>query len=188
MKTITGIILGGMIFLLQACTEKDPLDTSTDAAFSASGYDTPIPCTISFINTSRNSATYLWTFGDGATSTEPNPTHTYTAIGAYYLKLKATGPNGVDSICKVLYLGNVANPAQSSFSYFMDKCTGTPVNFSFFSLNPLSQYYAWDFGNGATSPLKNPIIQFSTPGNYMVKFSSQINGVRDTVSLGIQIF
>jgi glucose/arabinose dehydrogenase len=39
--------------------------------------------------------TYSWSFGDGTTSTEPNPTHTYTTAGAYQVRL--TVSDGVNS-------------------------------------------------------------------------------------------
>lgn len=43
--------------------------------------------------------TYLWEFGDGATSTQQNPCHTYLATsGIYAVTLTATGANGVDAM------------------------------------------------------------------------------------------
>jgi cytochrome c len=38
---------------------------------------------------------YAWDFGDGATSTEPNPTHTYTAPGIYEAELTVTDEGGL---------------------------------------------------------------------------------------------
>ncbi|MCS6934182.1 MAG: PKD domain-containing protein [Chitinophagales bacterium] len=48
------------------------------------------PYTISFTNTSTNATSYLWNFGNGQTSTEPNPTHVYNANGVYTVTLIAT--------------------------------------------------------------------------------------------------
>ncbi|HET8859196.1 PKD domain-containing protein [Marivirga sp.] len=48
--------------------------------------------TVNFTNTSLNAETYMWDFGDGTTSTEENPTHTYAADGTYPVTLTATGP------------------------------------------------------------------------------------------------
>ncbi|MFN0175512.1 MAG: PKD domain-containing protein [Saprospiraceae bacterium] len=45
--------------------------------------------TVEFTNTSTNASMYIWEFGDGATSTELSPTHTYSADGAYTVKLTA---------------------------------------------------------------------------------------------------
>ncbi|WMN10873.1 PKD domain-containing protein [Marivirga salinae] len=48
--------------------------------------------TATFTNTSLNAETYLWEFGDGATSAEENPSHTYAEEGTYEVTLTATGP------------------------------------------------------------------------------------------------
>ena len=45
--------------------------------------DAANPLIIEFTNTSTNAVDYRWDFGDGAVSTEENPTHTYTAPGTY---------------------------------------------------------------------------------------------------------
>lgn len=186
MKTITGFFLISFVLLMQACSNKEPDAPKTKANFGATGFDVPAPANITLFNTSSNATSYKWYFGDGTTSTEFSPTHNFSSVGTYFMKLVATGPSGADSVCKVLYLGDIQS-GQSTFSYFMDKCIGTPVNFSFVSLNPLSSNYAWDFGNGISSLIKNPIIQYAATGSYMVKFSSIVGGVRDTATLGITI-
>ncbi len=53
-----------------------------------------------FINEAGSAQSYLWKFGDGSTSTDINPTHTYTTIGSYDVELIATNPNGSDTIRK----------------------------------------------------------------------------------------
>jgi hypothetical protein len=45
-------------------------------------------------NQSQNSISYLWDFGDGTTSTEPEPEHTYAEPGNYTLTLEAIGITG----------------------------------------------------------------------------------------------
>jgi PKD repeat protein len=47
-----------------------------------------------FTNTSQYATSYLWEFGDGSTSTEASPTHTYAAPGIYTAKLTATNAAG----------------------------------------------------------------------------------------------
>lgn len=49
---------------------------------------------VSFTNTSRNTDSYNWDFGDGTSSSEENPTHTYAGDGIYSVTLTATGANG----------------------------------------------------------------------------------------------
>jgi|GEM_PF-3180219 len=50
--------------------------------------------TVTFTNSSSNTASYLWSFGDGFTSTLQNPVHTYTTSGTYTVTLWATGACG----------------------------------------------------------------------------------------------
>ncbi|MGC8873981.1 MAG: M28 family peptidase [Chloroflexia bacterium] len=50
--------------------------------------------TVTFTNTSTAATGYLWDFGDGTTSSEVNPIHTYAADGAYTVTLRAIGSCG----------------------------------------------------------------------------------------------
>lgn len=49
---------------------------------------------VTFDNNSANASTYMWDFGDGATSTEENPVHTYAAEGTYTVSLTAMDAMG----------------------------------------------------------------------------------------------
>ncbi|HIZ25646.1 MAG TPA: PKD domain-containing protein [Candidatus Barnesiella merdipullorum] len=85
---------------LSACVENDPtynVYPSDDVAFTYrvtnEGYelDYLVGSTIQFTNTSALSGACTWDFGDGETSTEPNPTHTYNLPGQYEVKLTVGG-------------------------------------------------------------------------------------------------
>ncbi|MGB0431038.1 MAG: PKD domain-containing protein [Bacteroidia bacterium] len=52
--------------------------------------------TVEFTNSSSNSTDYTWNFGDGASSTEENPTHTYSAEGTYTVSLTASDGTNTD--------------------------------------------------------------------------------------------
>ncbi len=67
-----------------------PLPTA-DFSFSISGG------TVSFTNTSESADSYLWDFGDGSTSSTPNPTHTYTTSETYEVTLVATNDCGTNA-------------------------------------------------------------------------------------------
>jgi len=57
--------------------------------------------TVAFTNASSNATSYAWDFGDGtATSTDENPTYTYTEAGTYTVKLTATSDHGSNEITK----------------------------------------------------------------------------------------
>lgn len=54
--------------------------------------------TISFVNLTGNGQSYHWDFGDGATSTNENPSHKYVNLGSYDVRLIATNLNGSDTL------------------------------------------------------------------------------------------
>lgn len=74
-----------------SCKEDDPAPeviASFTFAVDASDF-----MKVQFTNASQQYATLAWEFGDGGTSAEVNPSHTYAAVGTYTVKLTAT--NGV---------------------------------------------------------------------------------------------
>lgn len=63
------------------------------------------PLTVTFTDLSTNSPTsWLWDFGDAGTSTERNPTHTYTLEGSYTVSLTATNAYGSNTKTKPGYI------------------------------------------------------------------------------------
>lgn len=56
--------------------------------------------TVNFTSSSTNATTYAWSFGDGATSTLENPTHTYAADGSFDVTLITSNACGNDTILK----------------------------------------------------------------------------------------
>ena len=65
--------------------------------------------TVTFINISSDARTYLWTFGDGSTSTEINPVKTY-ANGTYKVTLKATSVSGASGTFEDTITISIPNP------------------------------------------------------------------------------
>ncbi|GIV42296.1 MAG: hypothetical protein KatS3mg034_1606 [Vicingaceae bacterium] len=87
-----------------------PTVTSDFIANQTSGCVAPF--TVQFTNNSVNGNTFYWDFGDGNTSTQVNPSHTYTSYGTFNVKLVADGGScGKDSIIKNSYINiDTANP------------------------------------------------------------------------------
>lgn len=76
--------------ILFSCKEDDeePLPTSAIIHYSIAQKQ------VAFTALAINANTYLWDFGDGQTSTEPNPVHVYTDGGYYTVTLSVTGGTG----------------------------------------------------------------------------------------------
>ena len=68
------------------------------AAFDASPLRGAAPLVVRFTNRSTgNIGSYSWQFGDGATSSVENPTHTYRQSGSYVVSLTVRNDDGQDS-------------------------------------------------------------------------------------------
>jgi gliding motility-associated-like protein len=116
------------------------------------------------------SLTYAWTFGDGGTSTDPNPIHVYNNDGTYDVHLTVTDQYGcVDDTLKMQYI--VVNTPLANFgvSDSLGTCSQLNVQFSDSSLN--AQTRVWDFGDGTSSGATNPQHFYSAPGVYVVKLT-----------------
>jgi len=62
---------------------------------------------VTLTNTSTGGGTYAWDFGDGTTSTQTSPVHTYPANGTYPIKLVITNACGQDSVIQSVVINNV---------------------------------------------------------------------------------
>ena len=70
------------------------------ANFSADKQTGSAPLTIQFSDLSSSADSWVWNFGDGNSSTEQNPSHTYSEPGKYPVKLKVSDGSKTDSIIK----------------------------------------------------------------------------------------
>ena len=119
-------------------------------------------------NNSQDGDTYLWEFGDGNTSDQFEPTHTYGAPGNYNVILTVTNECGTATYTsEVVIQGNAPLPAFTVEA--SQGCAPFVVEFTDESEgDPLS--WAWQFpgGNPALSTDQNPTVTYSTPGTYDV--------------------
>ncbi len=97
------------------------------ANFTADVTSGTAPLSVSFNDTSTNSPTsWLWDFGDGATSTVQNATHTYTTAGTYNVSLTATNVGGNNTSMQIERI--TVNPGSSESS--SPSSSGTRVSVS----------------------------------------------------------
>jgi gliding motility-associated-like protein len=138
----------------------------------------PAPALIQYNNLSTGANSYAWAFGDGGTSSQANPSHTYNANGWYTVTLVATSSFGCkDTIVKPQYmkvydlvLDAGAIPAQGCVPLDVQFGTATYTNTPF----PVGPYpygtasTSWDFGDGNTSTDPSPMHTYTTIGTYTV--------------------
>ena len=146
------------------------------------------PLEINFNNKSveSGSVNYLWNFGDGQTSTDKDPRHTYTANGSYTVTLTAVNSSGCrDTVRKtnLVVLGNTL----TQFNIPGNVCAGQ----SFFPINtstPAPASVQWNFGDGTISTAASPQKSYTTAGTYMVKLVNQFGTCADSMSRAITVF
>ena len=134
---------------------------------------------INFNNTSTNADTYLWTFGDGETSTEESPSHTYTNDGNYIVTLEATNVCGTVTTQETI---TVLTPVVAGFTADVTSgCSGLEVQFTDASSNNVTGWN-WTFAGGtpSTSTEQNPTVIYNTPGTYSVVLEVNNSGFNAT--------
>jgi len=144
------------------------VNTVPVANFTANATAGRTPFTVQFTDQSTGADGYQWQFGDGTTSTEQNPGHTYTHPGTYTVTEVVSGVNyGSVSMQKQGYI-TVTDPPTVGFSANVTAgLSPLAVQFNE-SVNGSVQYYYWQFGDGGTSFDRNPVHLYDTAGKYTV--------------------
>ena len=139
------------------------------ASFVATTTSGFTPLTVKFVDTSINGPTaWVWTFGDGNSEFEQNPTHTYTSEGTYTVTLTATNSIGSSTATKLDYISAELNEPIASFS--ADVTSGTAplmVQFNDTSQNAPTSW-TWNFGDDTTSNVRDPLHKFTSAGSYSI--------------------
>ncbi len=178
--TLTVSGAGGTSEKTISITANPPAPAANMTASPTSG---KAPFTVQFTSTSTGTiSSYLWSFGDGSTSTAQNPSHTYTATGTYFAALTVTGPGGSSekTITITAYTSPVANITASPTSGDIP----LPVQFTSTSTGTISSYQ-WSFGDGSTSTAQNPSHTYTTAGTYTVALT--VTGPGGTSAKSISI-
>jgi len=117
-------------------------------------------------NLSSNATGYLWDFGDGATSTETNPSHTYSAPGTYTVTLTAFGLCPNTTQIKLVVIAGQLPLAAFQISQ-NEGCSPFTVQFTDHSIGQPTAWH-WEFpgGDPSSSTAENPIVTYSSPGTY----------------------
>jgi gliding motility-associated-like protein len=135
------------------------------------------PFTVSFNAAITNSVSHQWFFGDGNTSSEANPKHTYSGFGAYDVILVTTNGMGcTDTVVKKKYI-QITRPRVSITNLPWEGC----VPYTFQPVinvltNDVLTGYQWDFGDGNSSLLPQPSNKYDKPGTYTIKLVYTTDG------------
>jgi PKD repeat protein len=131
----------------------------------ASFTTTIVDLMVTFQNTSTNASTYAWKFGDGSTSTDKDPVHTYANNGTFTVELVATGDGGNNTVSQEIAV--VAKAAIASFT-----SANNDLEVTFTNTSTDATAYLWDFGDGsATSSEQSPVHTYASGGTYDVSLT-----------------
>ena len=145
------------------------------AIFSAHPTNGQIPLTVHFSDQSNGQVTaWQWNFGDGNTSSNRNPVHTYGAPGNYNITLTVSGPGGSNSKTLNKLISASAAPKKPTPDFTASPTRGTvPLNVQFtdHSAGHITQW-RWDFGDGHTSNIQHPQHVYQVMGSYTVSLTA----------------
>ncbi|MFN3940913.1 MAG: PKD domain-containing protein, partial [Chitinophagales bacterium] len=135
--------------------------------------------TANFTNTSDVIAgtTYQWNFGDGYSSTEYAPSHTYSSPGTYTVQLIITNPNSCNYKDTSTYV--IEYSLEANEGYEVDASGCLPLLAVFTSNFVGADAYFWDFGNGETATGSEVIYTFTEAGIYNVALTVVYCGIAD---------
>ncbi len=123
-----------------------------------------------FVNLSSDANTYFWDFGDGQTSTDIAPLHSYAAEGTYIVSLSVSNDCGTDVFMLEVLVDLLQAPVANFTLNQSRGCTPLTIQFSDLSTNDATTWL-WTFpgGNPATSTLANPEVIYEEAGAFDVR-------------------
>jgi PKD repeat protein len=141
------------------------VNTRPSAAFVVQ--NTPGELSISVINQSQGALSYAWDFGDGATFSGSEPSHTYALNGTYTITLYAGNECGTDTLQQQLSVA-IALPLALFTAAVTEGCA--PLSVQFNNQSVRADSYQWSFpgGNPATSTEASPLVVYEQAGEYSV--------------------
>ncbi|WP_281966188.1 PKD domain-containing protein [Serinicoccus marinus] len=132
---------------------------------------------------------YLWDFGDGTTSTEVAPTHTFEE-GSYTVTLTVTDNRGaigastseVDVVANEGPTAEIAEPVCDRLECTFDGSASSDPDDSVVS-------YSWDFGDGSPGQTREQVMhEFTAEGSYVVTLTVEDEfGATDTAEVEIDV-
>jgi len=146
-----------------------PLSLNVSAS-STQACSAPLTTTFTPTVSGGTAESYSWSFGDGESSDERNPQHTYTADGSYDVTFSAATTTGCESSVTKSKFINI-NTFEADFSITGALCTNSEITFNGTGNTPVTSW-EWDFGDGTNGSGATAVKTYTTDGTYTVKMTA----------------
>ena len=157
----------------------------------SSAYSSSAVGEVSFQNLSSSlatSATYLWSFDDGTTSTQQNPTHTFTTNGYYNVMLTVNDNGCVSNYSQLVYIdlswwGNNPYGGNCTAGFILVPASGVNGVACLIDISQANNpSYTWNSSNGFMSNSTTPFFNLNGTGTYTlcVTVTDTLSGCSDT--------
>lgn len=170
-----------MVLTISSCKkdEEPPAPETPVASFQFAIGETDF-LEVSFTNYSQNATSYLWNFGDGETSTETDPVHTYAASGDYSVKLTASNSAGTSHDYVLSIIITDPNEAYKLLTGEVSKTwklyrVGTSMSFGPDAEDPAGWWPGLE-NDGARPCLYNQEFTFHFDGSYVFNDNGEFWG------------
>lgn len=149
------------------CSASDSIEITVFPGAQAGFTDNSLPPSCapfdaSFINTSEGASSFLWDFGDGTTSTEVSPHHTYTNLSGFVQDFTVTLIAFADNGCNDTTASNVIVYPSAEFSFAITPDSACSPLIATMPFVQGINLYEWDFGDGS------PMATMPTPTHMWV--------------------
>ncbi|MEO0470455.1 MAG: PKD domain-containing protein, partial [Bacteroidota bacterium] len=133
------------------------------------------------------SGQHFWDFGDGNTSQQVNPNHTYIDVGSFDVLHSITDADGCqDTLIELAYISVGVNTLGIS-AQDTSLCRRDSAHFQT-NAGPNSNVF-WDFGDGNTSSVHNPSHLYQAAGIYQVTATvTDSSSCSTNIGLTIEVF
>ena len=123
-----------------------------------------------------------WNFGDGSSSSEFSPRHTYENPGVFTVSVDIVSPLGCKTGTTFSDLITVEESPVAGFSFTPEQPSNLSPTVEFTDESELANRWFWDFGTGSTTTQRSPTFTFPDTGTYEVKqIVTHPNGCVDTL-------
>ncbi len=150
-----------------------------------------IPLTIKPVAVIQDSITadsYFWDFGDGTTSRDAAPSHTYTIAGSYNVKLVIIASGCTDSLIIVSAVKAGIKPVADFSAGSRRVCASQSIEFTDRSTGQIITEWLWNFGDGIFSAEQNPKHLYRDIGYFRVSLVASNYGCADTITKQKYVF